>query len=426
MRTHTRFLKSICASLLLWLGALLPAAAQTMRVHFIDVGQGASTLVEFPCAAILIDAGGETNGEFNSTTALIDYLDIFFAGRPDLNKTFHSIILTHPHIDHTLGVPAVLSKYRVLNAVTNGMETGSGRLGQIALHNKVVASEETPDPSDDIGYVAVWEKDVPKGTGLTNKVIDPVDCGNVDPKITALWGQVGPELGWKRADLDNANNHSVVTRIDFGKASLLIAGDLQDTAIASLLNHYQGSKLLKVDVLQVNHHGSNNGTTDAFLLATAPDFAVIEMGPNTRKLSWTAWAYGHPRKVAVDMLQKRVAKSRPSISVQVATGVKTFVPMNVTRAIYGTGWDGAIVLEADTNGVWKPYDSAPGQALINLNTATVEQLISLPMIGHARADAIVRYRTENGPFQSVEDLLKIDRIKAGTVNAVRNLVTTGP
>ena len=74
----------------------------------------------------------------------------------------------------------------------------------------------------------------------------------------------------------------------------------------------------------------------------------------------------------------------------------------------------------------KPYDSASGQALVNLNTATVEQLISLPMIGHARADAIVRYRTENGAFQSVDDLLKVDRIKAGTVNAVRNLVTSGP
>ena len=36
-----------------------------MRAHFIDVGQGDATLLEFPCAAVLIDTGGEQNGEFD-------------------------------------------------------------------------------------------------------------------------------------------------------------------------------------------------------------------------------------------------------------------------------------------------------------------------------------------------------------------------
>lgn len=423
MKATSHFAKAFCTSVLAWFAFFGPVYAQSMRAHFIDVGQGAATLVEFPCAAILIDVGGETNPSFNGTTTLMDYLEAFFAGRPDLNRTLASLILTHPHKDHTLSVQAVLAKYKVLTAITNGKENGSGRLGQISLHNKVAAAEETADPSDDIGYTAVWQKDIPKGLGLTNPLIDPVNCGNVDPAITALWGQVGTGLGWNKAQLDNGNNHSIVIRVDFGKASMLLTGDLEDTAIPSLIAHYQGSGLLDVDVLQVSHHGSRNGTTDQLLRATTPDLAVIHMGSEDRKLAWTAWAYGHPRKVAIDLLQKRVAKTRPVTSVQVATTVKVFVPIKLTRAIYGTGWDGTTVLEADTTGIWKPFDAVSGPALVNLNTASVEELITLPMIGHARANAIVRYRTLNGPFGTVDDLQNVERIKSGTINAIRNLVT---
>ena len=397
------------------------ATAQTMRAHFIDVGQGAATLLEFPCAAVLVDTGGETNREFESSPALMDYLETFFNGRPDLSRTLHSLILTHPHIDHTRGVKQVLAKYRVLNAVTNGMETGSGRLGQIALHNKVAAGEETEDASDDIGFTAVWQKDISK-RGLTNDVIDPVRCEDVDPMITALWGQVGPEIGWTKTDLDNANNSSVIVRIDFGRSSLLIAGDIENAGIGSMLVKYKGTRLLDVDVLEVSHHGAANGTTAQLLLATTPDYAVIEMGPRERELANTAWSYGHPRKVTTDLLQKHVAKTRASADAWAATGVKRFVPANLTRAIYGTGWDGTVVLEADVEGVWKPFDSSTRPILIDLNRASVQDLVMLPLIGAARARAIVKYREENGRITSANDLLNIRGIKAGTISAIRNLV----
>src|SRR3989304_4440225 len=185
------------ACLSIGIAAPSPSAAQTMRTHVIDVGQGAATLIEFPCAAILIDTGGESNGEFDTPEALVNYLEPFFARRSDLRSTLHSLMLTHPHIDHTRGVKAVLGKYRVLNAVTNGQESGSGKFGQIAFHKKVADGESTPDPSDDVGFAAVWRQDIPKGKGLTNDVIDPVNCGTVDPKITALWGATKMNPGWK-------------------------------------------------------------------------------------------------------------------------------------------------------------------------------------------------------------------------------------
>ena len=424
MRGFNRLGLIAITSLSIWLSTSSLATAQTMRAHFIDVGQGAATLVEFPCAAILIDTGGEANGDFDSTDSLMDYLESFFARRSDLKKTLHSLILTHPHIDHTRGVKNVLQKYRILNAVTNGQETGSGKSGQKALHMTVANGEASANPADNVGFEAVWLKGIPKGKGLTNNVIDPVNCGTVDPKITALWGSISDNPGWNASKFGNLNNHSVVIRIDFGKASMLVSGDLEDAAISSLITHYQNTKLLDVDVYQVGHHGSHNATTDQFLRALTPEIAVISMGPRDRETSWTAWAYGHPRKVIVDLLHKHVSKMRPSATVHVATAAKTFTPIALTRAIYGTGWDGTVALEADINGTWRVIAASPQPVLLNLNTAPAEELSTLPMIGHGRASAIVRYRNENGPFNAVDDLRKVQGIGAGTINAIRNLVRT--
>jgi competence protein ComEA len=61
---------------------------------------------------------------------------------------------------------------------------------------------------------------------------------------------------------------------------------------------------------------------------------------------------------------------------------------------------------------------------MNLNTATAEQLEGLPLIGPARAARIVRYRTEVGEFNSVDDLLNVEGIGPGTLTALRPLIRT--
>ncbi len=134
--------------------------------------------------------------------------------------------------------------------------------------------------------------------------------------------------------------------------------------------------------------------------------------------------YGHPRKLTYEKLIGSVSRSRPATNVDVATGERTFQTVTLTKAVYGTGWDGTIVLEADAQGNWRVDDRAPTPGVVNLNTATVEELITLPMIGHKRADAIVKYRDQNGPFQGVDELTKISGIKSGTVEALRELVKT--
>lgn len=60
---------------------------------------------------------------------------------------------------------------------------------------------------------------------------------------------------------------------------------------------------------------------------------------------------------------------------------------------------------------------------VNLNTAGKEELMTLPGIGEAKAESIIRYREEQGGFQSPKDLMKIEGIKTGVFNKIKEQVT---
>jgi len=411
-----------------------PVAAQTMRAHFLDVGQGSAAIIETECAAVLIDTGGELNNEFDSTQSLIDQIEDFFFGRPDLGRTFQLFVLTHPHIDHTRGVTALLEKYKVLNAVTNGQETSSGKPGQKALHRAVAMSEQTAGTA--IGFEPIRVTDLP-AKGLSNEVVSPISCGPTNPKITALWG-TSDTSGWSVADSKNQNNHSVVLRVDFGSASMLLTGDLEQRGIAGLLAKYKNTGVLDVDVYLVGHHGAANATTDALLQAVTPKMAIISMGVPERTTNWTAWAYGHPRKPIVQQLLGKVSERRTPRRVSVATGTRTFEKISVGKAIFATGWDGTIVLEADTTGVWRLVSDQPqappiatprnpvaqpsGPVKVNVNAASADQLDTLPMIGLKRAKQIVAFREANGPFGTIDEVANVPGIGSGTMKAIRPLI----
>ena len=71
-----------------------------------------------------------------------------------------------------------------------------------------------------------------------------------------------------------------------------------------------------------------------------------------------------------------------------------------------------------------PVDEpVPTGDLVNINTATVEELDGLPGIGPTKAQAIVDYREQNGPFQSVDELLNVTGVGNSTLANIRNLVT---
>lgn len=68
------------------------------------------------------------------------------------------------------------------------------------------------------------------------------------------------------------------------------------------------------------------------------------------------------------------------------------------------------------------YPSESGQGLIDINQATLEELDSLPGVGPSTAQAIISFREKNGPFESVEELMKIPGIKESRFNALKDLI----
>ena len=65
-------------------------------------------------------------------------------------------------------------------------------------------------------------------------------------------------------------------------------------------------------------------------------------------------------------------------------------------------------------------------SLININTATLQQLDSLPSIGPVTAQSIVTYREQHGAFQHIEDIMNVSGIGPVTFDKIQNLITVGP
>lgn len=117
------------------------------------------------------------------------------------------------------------------------------------------------------------------------------------------------------------------------------------------------------------------------------------------------------------------AGSRVHDAIAAAGGVQPRVDtsgLNLARKL--TDGEQVLVGVSAVGGASAPGTGASGARMLNLNSATQEQLEELPGVGPVTAAAIVQWRTENGPFQSVEDLLDVTGIGEKTLDQLRSHV----
>ena len=196
---------------------------------------------------MLIDAGNNNNG-----AGLVEYLKNLGINRLDY------LVGTHPHEDHIGGMDSVITNFDI---------------GKIMIP-KVSNSTQT---FEDV-LRAISEK------GL--KVTTPV-AGSTFSLGAATFTVLSPS----RTSYTEINEYSVVLRMTIGSTSVLFCGDADDLNENDMVD---SGLDLAADVIKVGHHGSSSSTSQAFLEAVSPRFAIISVGSGNQ--------YGHPTEQTLSVL----------------------------------------------------------------------------------------------------------------------------
>ena len=216
------------------------------EVHFLDVGQGDSTLIRIKNKNILIDTGGNIN--FNiSKNVLIPYF------RSSGVKKIDYLILTHGDYDHMGEAINLVENFKVEKVIFN-----CGPYND--LENELI---EVLDKKKIKYYSYIKEL-------------------NVDNNKLHF-------LQTKEYDNENENSNVIYTKLNGYK--FMFMGDAGVEKEKDILEKYNVSK---IDVLKIGHHGSKTSSDKNFIDEMNPKYSVISVGKNNR--------YGHPNKEVLNNL----------------------------------------------------------------------------------------------------------------------------
>lgn len=250
----------------------------TLTVAFLDVGQGDAIFIESPTGKQILLDGGPDGSVLSRIGALMPFYD----------RSIDMLIVSNPDKDHFAGFIDVLKNYQVGEIMEPGTVPGT----KIYETFKEAVAEEGVEP-------------VIARRGI---VID-------------LGGDVYLEILFPDRDVSglSTNDGSVIAKLVYGDISFMLPGDTTKN-IEEYLALLDG-KDLDIDVLKVGHHGSKTSSSEIFLAATTPDYAIISAGEGNR--------YGHPHQEVIDRLN--------------ASSIK----------ILGTYEQGTIVFESDGEQLWR-------------------------------------------------------------------------
>lgn len=232
-----------------------------LRVDFLDVGQGDSALVTMPDGVtLLVDGGGRPSfaGSTDSArrigeTVVSEYL--WWRGLSEVDY----VLATHPDADHMDGLNDVLENFHVRGALI------------------------ARSPMDKPEFIKFSETLRATGTH-----VETIQAGDI-----MRFGEVEVSVLWPPAvSSGSSNDDSIVLRIKLRGRSILLTGDIEKATEGALTAMHAD---LRADVVKVPHHGSKTSSTDAFVRATKPAFAIISVGRSSM--------FGHPHKEVVDRWQ---------------------------------------------------------------------------------------------------------------------------
>lgn len=217
---------------------------QELEVHFLDVGQGDSTLVVCGGQVLLVDAGDNDQGikvQNYLKKQEISFLDY--------------VICTHPDADHIGGIDVVLYKF------------DCGTLLMTKEERDTRTYQDVAEVMREKGY----QKTLPQ-------VGDQYILGDASFTI------VGPYR-----DDEAGNNNSIAILLTHGENTILLTGDAEEEEELDMLF---GDIPLAADVYKAGHHGSSSSSCQEFLDVVQPSYAVISCGEDN--------SYGHPHAETLD------------------------------------------------------------------------------------------------------------------------------
>lgn len=273
-RPWVRIVAAICAAwAVLWLGqtALSLAGRGRMEVVAVDVGQGDAIAVRTPAGRwTLVDAGPRFGDADAGLTRVIPYL------RARGVRRLEAVILSHPDEDHAGGLASVLAALPVGAVLGPGF--GGGQRGHM---DGLEEARRAGVPWRRVQAGDEWTLD-----GVSFRVLAP----------TPEESEAGDDRDRAPSRTRSPNDWSVVVRASWGDFDVLLMGDADDRIERDLLNRSDLHGVGAVEVLKVGHHGSTTSTSQEFLDAVAPRYALISAGARNR--------YGHPDPTVLARLER--------------------------------------------------------------------------------------------------------------------------
>lgn len=224
-----------------------PQPTGDMTVHFLDVGQGLSILVQSNGENLIFDGGKRNQSSF-----VVSYLQQ--QGITDIKY----LISSHYDEDHIAGLVGCVNAFNVENVIGADYVQDT-KIYQSFIDGVVAKGLEIQHPAVGTEY--------PFGTGKFT-ILAPASIGG------------------------NDNDNSVAIKLTNGENSFIFTGDAESGSEAAMCS---SGIDLSCDVLVPGHHGSATATSNDFLMKTVPEFAVVSCGADNQ--------YGHPDKDTMDKLQ---------------------------------------------------------------------------------------------------------------------------